>query len=65
MAKTKSMIDRRRFLEASAGAAAALAALKSSSAADSASSIPTGEVPPAPLVPLSLPHYRGPSARVT
>jgi aryl-alcohol dehydrogenase-like predicted oxidoreductase len=52
MATNETTIDRRRFLEASAGAAAALTALKTSSAADSASSISAGDVPPPPMVKL-------------
>jgi len=45
-------IDRRRFLGASAGAAAALATLPSSQAAEVGAAASTGDVPPPPLVPL-------------
>lgn len=46
-------IDRRRFLGASAGAAAALATLQTTDAADSAGALSsTADVPPPPAVPL-------------
>ena len=53
MAKSETTgIDRRRFLGASAGAAAAIAGLKSTQAADLGAIASTGEVPPPPLVKL-------------
>ena len=45
-------IDRRKFLGASAGAAAALATLTPANAADAAFKLTAGVVPPPPLVPL-------------